>query len=269
MALREGLPQKAVEGARVGGRERGHAQVGWHDLAHDPPALALRQGHAGMPTDQQAVEEAGAERHLAAELVDLELAAEPPHGVLEGLWPAIGAERDGLAVEDGLGRGDAAHAVDHLGHRVAEPLPLPAVDLDALARLVHLDADAVELSLDGHLAEALERLRRRGGGARQHGENRPEEPDSPCGEARRAFTECLLAHEGEVALDHERVAHHRGLEASGRGHRLGQHALQRALAELADQPARQEGALRRRGAGEQLAEPAPALGRRPFPGEVA
>src|SRR5207244_602039 len=105
----------------------------------DPPALPLRPGGAGMPADQQAVEEAGAERPLAAHLVDGELAAEPPHGVLEGLRSAAGAERDHLAVEDGLVGGDAAHALDHLGHRVGERLALAAVDLDALARLVHLD----------------------------------------------------------------------------------------------------------------------------------
>src|SRR5207247_815406 len=128
--------------------------------------------------DQQAVEEAGTERHLAAHLVDVELAAEPPHGVLEGLRPAVGAERDRLPVEDGLVGGEAADALDRLGPRGGERLAVATVDLGALA-------------------------------------------------------------------------------------------LERALAQLADQPARQEGALRRRGAGEQLAEPARALGRRPFPGEVA
>src|SRR5207248_41133 len=82
-----------VERTVVGGAERGDAQVGRHDLAEDPPALALRLGDAGMLADQQAVEEACAERHLAAHLVDVELAAEPPHGVLERLRPAVGAER--------------------------------------------------------------------------------------------------------------------------------------------------------------------------------
>src|SRR5439155_26473049 len=96
------------------------------------PALALRLGDAGMLADQQAVEEAGAERHLAAHLVDVELAAEPPHGVLERLRPAVGAERDRLPVEDGLAGGEAAPPLDHLGQRVGERLALAAVDLDAL-----------------------------------------------------------------------------------------------------------------------------------------
>src|SRR3989475_5334759 len=269
VALLEGLPQEALEVARVGRAERGDAQIGRHDLAEDPPALALRPGGAGMPAGQQAVEEAGAERHLPARLVDAELAAEPPHGVLEGLRSAAGAERDRLAVEDDLVGGEAAYALDHLGHRVGERLLRAAVDLDALARLVHLDADTVELRFDGDLAEALESLRRRGGGARQHGKNRPEEPDGASAEPRLALAERLLAHDGQVALDHERIAHRRGLDSRGRGHGLAEHTLERALAQLADQPARQERALRRRGAGEQRAESARALGRRPVPGEVA
>src|SRR5205823_891303 len=92
---------------------------------------------------------------LAARLVDVELAPEPPHGVLEGLRSAVGAERDRLAVEDDLVHGDAADALDHLRQRAGERLAPAAVDLDALARLVHLDAHAVELRLDRHLAEAL------------------------------------------------------------------------------------------------------------------
>ena len=75
-----------------------------NELAQDIVALARAAIDQRLAVAQQAIEEEHRKRQLAAQRLDVELAAEAPHGDLERVRPAVGAQRNRLAVENQRGR---------------------------------------------------------------------------------------------------------------------------------------------------------------------
>ena len=132
----------------------------------------------------QEVEEEGGQGELAAQAVDVELAAEAAHGDLEGERRAVRPQGDRLAVEQELARGQGLDRLDQLGHGRGDVVAAAGVDADLVPRLVDLDAGAVELELEGRLAEPLERLGDVLRRLREHRLEGPEELEVEAGEAR-------------------------------------------------------------------------------------
>ena len=206
----------------------------------------------------QAIEEVHRERQLGAHALDVELAAEAAHRHLERQRRAVGGERDGLAVEDQLLRGQRLQRLDDLGRRRGDVLQRARVDLDLAARLVHLHARAVDLPFERRGAELGHRARRC---------RRPASRASaaPAGAARRrsgrgrprlafAFGKRHPRDLAEAAGDHRRAAHVGGRQPGGGGDRVEHHALERALAQLADEQADEEVLLGGGGAIEEGAQ---------------
>ena len=129
---------------------------------------------------------------------------------------------------------------------------------------MHLHARAVELPFERRGAEPRERvadvLRRLG----EHRLHRLQQPDREAREPWRARDERRARDRAEVAREHRGAPHVADRHARRGGDRLEHHALERALAQLADQQADEEVLLGARGAGEQLAELPRALARRAF-----
>jgi hypothetical protein len=98
-------------------------------------ALLRRPIEQRRAVDVQAIEEVDRERQLGAHALDVELAAEAAHRHLERQRRAVGGERDGLAVEDQLVRGQRMQRLDDLGRRRGDVLQRARVDLDLAAAL--------------------------------------------------------------------------------------------------------------------------------------
>ena len=131
---------------------------------------------SGVPSRARTSKKNDRERQALAHRADVELASEPPHGDLERLRPAVGAQRDGLAVEDRLAHGQrpatastisGTAAVTSLRRRLNTRTSAPA--------LCDLHAGAIELVFERGATERAERVGEILGGLRQHRLDRPEE----------------------------------------------------------------------------------------------
>ncbi len=89
----------------------------------------------------------------------------------------------------GLPHGQRPRPLHDLGHAGRHVLELPREDAHLVARAVDLEPRAVELVLERRLAEALERLFRVAGGARQHRRHRGQEAQREATEAGRTLLE--------------------------------------------------------------------------------
>ena len=130
--------------------------------------------------------------------------------------------------------------------------------MTCVAGAVDLHAGAVELRLENRCAaEAFERFGDTGRGLGQHRADRAADPQ---GELRPAPPSPPVSagggDRGQVAAEHRRATHRRGRDVRGLGHRVGHHAGQRALAQLAAEQAPQERLLDLGCRGEQTRRPA-------------
>ena len=105
--------------------------------------------------EAHAVEEEHRQRQRRLHCRHVERAPEPAHRDLERLRRAIGLERNRLAVENQLRHRARAHGGDDLGRRGGHVVAIAREYPHVVAGLVHLDARAVELPLEGRRAERL------------------------------------------------------------------------------------------------------------------
>lgn len=173
-------------------------------------------------------------------------------GHLERLRAAVRTERDQLAVEDRVADRQPAQHLDHLGQPAGDVVERAGEDLDrALTGTaltppdMDLRADAVELPFDRDLApvsvaELGERLADRWRGGGEHRLDRAAHLEGERVEGRGAAGERGGGDRAEGAAQHRRTAHPRGGNRGGRRDRLGHHAVERALAQLAGEQPDQE-----------------------------
>src|SRR5579883_1236663 len=95
---------------------------------------------------------------LLAHTVYVELAAEAAHGDLKGLGTAFWSEAEDFAVEDQIAGGQRTNGFDHFGRGRRDVVQLARVEADVIAVLVDLDTCAVELVLEGEIAELFDRF---------------------------------------------------------------------------------------------------------------
>jgi hypothetical protein len=249
-------------GAQQPRHRRGRRQLG-----ERPEPLGLWGVDKGRAVDAQAVEEERRQRKLRPQAVDVELAAESLHRPLERLGRSVGAQCDHLAVQNQLRRRQAAHHLHDFRNGVGHLPQIAREDLDLVAGFVHLNARAVELPFDRHIAiEVREGFVDVGRGLRQHRLHGTKELDV---EARQLVH---LPGERGTGDRRQRPGHHDG-PADGRGrhlgglrHRLGQHGFERALPQFAEEQPDQEILLAGRGPAQQVVELAHPLGGRSAPG---
>ena len=146
-------------------------------------------------------------------------------------------ERDHLAVEHEHSERERAHRLHDLGHAVGHVGEVPREDAHLVALAVHLQARAVELPLDGGLAEPLERGRESVAGCASigwSGRSRVSRNSaSPrCPRQRRGARPPPGRRPASAPAERRRPGRRRLRD------RVGHHCLQRALAQLAGRAAR-------------------------------
>ena len=221
-------------------------------------ALGERQVEEVLPVDVEAVEEHRRQRHLRAERIDVELAAEPAHRHLEGCGRPSGSSAIASPSRTiGLDR-EREDGRDDLGHAVGDVREVAGVRPDLCAEPVHLDPCPVELPLHDGRADALDRLPRALRRLREHRLQGPEhlEPE-PC-EPGAAVGERRGGDRAEVAGEHERAPHLGRRDIGCAGDSVRDDALERSLPELALEERAEEALLTLRRAGEEPGERAPA-----------
>jgi hypothetical protein len=133
-------------------------------------------------------------------------------------------------------------------------------DAHLVARLVELDARAVELVFEDGFAQALERFRRVLRRAGEHGRDRRQQAQREAREAARALLEGGPGHVAQVGREHGGLADVGGRKAGRPCDRLLHEAVQRALPDLTQHQCGQEAALVFARALEQAAQgPGPPL----------
>ncbi len=241
---------------RVGGDDAGGEPVCRHDRRQAALPLAGRGVDQVGAVQVQQVEQERRERGLGALPADVGLARGAGGGDLERPRPPVRGERHRLAVQD--------HGVDRQGQGGLGDLRHPCGDViqragehgDVLAGPVHLDPDAVDLPLRRGRADPVQGggdVRRRGG---EHGPDRPAHDQREAAQRgqRLGAAQRRLRHRGQRPAQLVRApdllrGHRRGL-----GHRVGHHALERALAEVTGQQPDQELAFAHRGPAEELGQ---------------
>ena len=161
---------------------RGMRRVFRHASRERGEALAGGPIDERYAVERQDVEEERLQRQALPHRGDVELAAEPPHGDLERLRPAVGAQRDRFAVQDRLAHGQPLHRLDDLRYGRGHLVEPAAEHAHLVPGLVHLHARAIELVFERGATERAERIGDIVGGLRQHRPDRPEQLD---GEARQ------------------------------------------------------------------------------------
>jgi len=247
----------------------------WHaELGGEPPfergePLGLRPVDQVHAVDVQRVEREERERHRRAEPLDAPAAAEPAHRDLERLGPAVGPERDRLAVEHDRAGVERRDPLDDLGHSVGDVGEVPRERSDAVARSMNLDPRAVELPLHRGRRALGERLREVGGGLGEHRLDRLERAEPEPGEAGGSVRERRAGDRSEVRAEHQRAPDGRRRDLRGPSHRLQHQALERALPHLAGEQTAEEPLLVLGRPPEQLGECGSARGLRSRAGSRA
>jgi len=236
-------------------------------LAERRKAALLRLVEQRLTVDIQEVEEEGSERQVAPQTLDVQPAAEPAHRRLKRKRRTVRSERDRLAVQDQLPRGEGARPLDQLGHGHRHVLQAAGVDLHFVVPLVELHPGAVELELERGPAEprhCVGRVLRRLSEHRKHG---TEQANAEARQPRRTFHKRHAGHARQVPRRHGGAPHRLARHARGLCHGLEHQPLERSLAQLADHEAREKALLVAR-RGEQQLPQQPELGvRRALPGE--
>jgi hypothetical protein len=224
------------------------------------PPLALRAREEVLALEVQHVEEERGEGEVRQEPLHVELPPEPAHRHLERLRRPVGPERDRLAVEHERRRRRRPRERHHLRDGGRHLPERSREDPDPVAVPVHLHPRAVELPLEGGLAERREGLRRIRRALGEHRRDRLADPEPEPREPRRALAERGHRDRREGAGEHRGAPDLGGGERRCPRDRLDEHALERALAELAQDEPGEEVPLLRARAGEERAEATPPLG---------
>ena len=231
-----------------------HDPGGGHLLAERRDAARVRLVGERLAVQIQRVEEHRRDGQLLTQPIDVELAAEAPHGHLKRVRGAVGPERDRFAVQDDLARRQPADDVHHFRHGGGHVAEVAREHLHDVARFVHLDARAVQLVLERGFAEFGERGVHVGRRVGQHRLHRLEDLPGEARERRITLDERRSCHRRERAGEHRGAAHAGGGDPRGAGDRFQQHPFERALPQLAKQQANEELLLVARRASEQLAQ---------------
>ena len=195
------------------------------------------------PSRWRHVEEQRRERRRPAPAVR---AAEPARGDLERLRPAVGPQRDRLAVEhDAVATGSASAASTTSGTPRGDVVERAREDARRRRRAVHLDARAVELPLDrGGRRSSPARPSTSARGRGEHRLQRPRRPRAgiaPAPARRRRARAAATAPRSPRSISARRTSACR--HAGGLRDRVGHHARERALAQVAEQQRGQEALL--------------------------
>ena len=245
------------EGRRLAGTGRehtGHQPPAARKLREDAGATAERVVNQVLPVHQQAVEEERGQGQRAAQGVDVELAPEAAHRDLERKRRAIGSERQHLPIEDQPPRQHGAHRLDHFGNRRGHVAQVAREHPDLGPVLVHLHAGAVQLVVERHRAEARQGIIHAVRGLRQHRLHGVERAERELRQSRVGPGQRSPGYRSEAAGHHHGTAHP-GRRQSGRArHGVGDHALERALANLTVEQPHQEVLLVGRRPRQQIAE---------------
>src|SRR5439155_21259506 len=118
----------------------------------------LRLGGQRCTVGVQAVEEKRCERQLAPQHVNVEPSAETAHRFLKRKRSAAGTEREHLSVENQLARGETSGGFDHFRYCGCDIPQTARKYFHVIARLVHLNARAIELEFERGFAEQLNGL---------------------------------------------------------------------------------------------------------------
>ncbi len=265
VAAAKGVGEKCLRLGAVGGDDRRHAPGVGHETPEELVPLVGGGVDERHPVGVQAVEEERGERKPPAHRVDVQPASEAPHRDLEGLRPPVLAQGEHLAVKDDLARGHHADRLDDLGNGVRDLLEAAREDPHVAARLVDLHARAVELELEGGPVETGQGGADVVGRLGEHGLERLEDLEGEGGQRRLAVAQHGAGDLLQVAGEHERPPHAVPLDAGGAAHRLDHDAVQRALAQLAEDQAHQEALLEIGRGRKEPCQPLGARSRRPRP----
>ena len=105
--------------------------------------------------------------------IDIQFAAEPPHGDLKRLRPAVGLELSTSPSRMRSFAGRARTSFDHFGDRGGHVFQAARVNDDVVARFVDLDARAVHFVFERGFAEHCQRFGDIVRRLRQHGLDGP------------------------------------------------------------------------------------------------
>ena len=249
----------AASSRPIGDRPR-DPQLRRHRSAESREALLRREVDQVRPVQRERIEEERVERQSIAHRRDVELASEAAHGDLERLRPAARAQRDRLAVQDRLAHRQALHRGDDLRHGRGHIVQAAAEHAHLAARLVRLDAGAIELVLERRATKRAERILDVGRGLGEHRLDRSEQLDPEAVHACPALRERGLGDHPEVTGHHDGAPDVADREPGGFGDRLDHQAFERALAQLAEQQPDQKILLVGGRAGKQLTQQPRALG---------
>ena len=237
--------------------------AGRHSARQRVEPFPRRAAREAVAFEVQAVEEERLHRQLGAQLLHVELAAEATHRDLERTRPAVGRERDRLAVEDHLARRQGLHRLDDFRHRRRHFVRAARVDAHLVARLVQLDARTVHLPFEcDFAAELRQRFADVGGGLRQHRRDRRQRLQLKLRERRRALGQCSARDRAEILRVHGRAPDLVDGYLGRSGDCIEHDAFERALPQLADQQPDQEFLLVARRTSEQGLQRLRAPGRR-------
>ena len=239
MSAREGFLEKGFRFGRVRGQPAGDRHAG-RGRAQRLETLPRRSVDQVAPVEVDEIEEKRRERNLGTKALHVELAAEAPHGLLEGQRPLVGTKRDDFPVQDHLARGQRQDPLHDFGHRHGDVVQEARVDAHVASRFVDLDPRAVDLVFQRRFAETLERFLEVLPRLREHRLKRPEEPETEPRETRAPFRERGARHPAGVSGHHHGAPDFRDGDLGGLGQRLLHEAGQRSLAQLAQHEADQK-----------------------------
>ncbi len=232
------------------------------------PALSVIELDQHLLVLVQAIEEEGAEWQIFTRGGHAQLTPDPLHRDLKRLRSAVGSQRDHFTVQHQATRRERATELDDLGQRLRELVSIAGIQGNALAFFVQLNACAVELVLDSGRRGARKRLGGALGRLREHWTQWPKQADGKCRElgfpsAKRG--ECYVS---RTAREQHGFANRFAGHARGGAERIEHDALERALAQLAQNQPRHEITFFRIQASEERREQALALAGHAFAGEI-
>ena len=243
---------------RIPGHQPAHAQLLWDDLRQRLVPRPRRCVDQVLAVAVQEVEEVRGDRQLVAQPLDGEPGGDAARGLLEGPGPAVGAQREHLAVEHESRRGQCPDRGDDLGQAGGDVVEGAGEQAHLAPVAVRLEPDPVELLLDHGPAEAadglVEALRRRS----EHRVHGAAHLEPEVGEPLGALGQRGRGHGAEVAPQHQRPAYVGGRQTGGPRHRLDEDPLQGALPQLAADQCGQIALLLLRRPPEQAVEQLPS-----------
>ncbi len=242
----ECLERQLLGGIRVVRDDAGHPP-----FAGDPGEFGEAHGERLIDeiasVDVQQVEEPWAQDEFAGDV-----GAEPRHGLLERPRPTVLIEREGLAVEDQVARGETAHDLDDLGHPMGDVGEAASEDADLITVSMDLDPRAVELVLDGRCTGDLESRSGRRSVRREHRQHRSADDQTDIVELLGGAGEREKRGLPEIPGEHRRAPDGSGGAPGGPDDRIQQHASERTRAQFAEHGAGEEIPLLRRRARSEI-----------------